>query len=139
MMVVRDDRDGEAVPPACQQGRRPDVAERMHPEEVEARRRIDALDDRWQEQRGHRPAESTADRKPVDRPVRNSVGVALVTGEENVADNPTSGEVPKQLPLVSLPTRRGLRIDPAVGRADPHACSLRTAISSTYGRIRKRP
>ena len=135
--MVRDDRRIQPVPAPRGEGRGADEAERVRPQEVEARVPVEPLDVAGQEQGGDRPAQPAADRQPVDGPVRHALRVALVAGQEELDGMAEPGEMAEHLALVGLAARGGLGIDAAVGGADPHAFPRRPATNSRCGRIPK--
>src|SRR5437867_1624222 len=138
VMVVRHDRHVEPVPPPSDQGRGPDVAQRVRAQQVEGMPVPDALDRPRHNEGRDRPPEAPPDGKPVDRPVRDTVRMSLVAREQDIDRHAAVGEVAQQLTLVRLASGRRLRIDAAVGGTDPHVRSSRAATSSMYGLTPKR-
>ena len=115
MVMMGDDGDVEPVAATRDEGGRSDVAERMGAEEIEASLRVDAANDRRQENRGHRPAEAPPDRQAVNHPVGHAFRIAFVAGQDEVDHGAPRGQVAEELALVGFAARRGLGIDPAVG------------------------
>ena len=138
MVVVRDDRHVESVPSSGDQGRGPDVAQRVGAQQGEGATVPHALDRLRHDERRDRPPQTPPDGKPVDRPVRDALRIPLVAREQDVDRHATGGEVAQQLALVRLAPGRRLRIDATVGRTHSHVESSRAATSSMYGLMRKR-
>ncbi len=120
MVVMGHDGYVDAVPRPGRQRGRPDVAERVDAEQIEARRPVHAPDRRRQHHGRDRPAQPSPDRKAVDRPVRHAVRVALVPGEQDVEDDAARGHLTQHLDLVHLAAQPRLGIETAVRRAHAH-------------------